>query len=88
MYTEVEQKELSEMPDRTPLGQACQKFLEIKGKVRDLNEKADSVASEIMVKMQDEGKSFIRLNGWEFEMKSSAVKLAVHAIKGHAESAA
>ncbi len=82
MYTEPQQIEMTEMPERSPLGQACKRFLETREKIRDLAENAESIASEIMVKMQDEGKSFIRLNGWEFEMDSPKVKLKVHAIKG------
>ena len=83
---EAEQLEIPEMPERSPLGQACKKFLDIKEKIKDLDEDAKEAAKEIMGKMGEETKTSIRFNGWEFEMETPDIKLVCHAIKGKSEA--
>jgi len=79
---ETKQLEIPAMPERSPLGIACKKFLDIKDKGKDLDEDAKQSAKEIMEKMKDEGISSVRFGGWEFEMETPDIKLVCHAVKG------
>ncbi len=81
---ETQQLEMEEMPEQSPLGKACKKFLDIKENIKDKDEEAKEAAKEIMEKMREEGRSSIRFNGWEFEMEAPEMKLLCHAIKGKA----
>ncbi len=83
---EAEQTEMDQMPERSPLGKACKKFLDIKEKSKDLDEDCKDAAKEVMGEMKKEGLSSIRFNGWEFEMDTPDIKLLCHPVKGKAEN--
>ena len=84
--TETEQLEIPGTPERSPLGKACQKFLEIKENIKDFDEDAKEAAKEVLGKMREEGVSSLRFGGGEFEIETPEQKLVYHAIKGKPEA--
>lgn len=86
LTAEAEQLEIPEMPERSPLGKACKKYLDIKEKIKDLQEDASEAARDVMQKLRDEGSPGVRFSGWEFELDTPDMKLLCHPVKGKSEN--
>jgi hypothetical protein len=84
---EAEQLEIESLPERSPLGKACKKYLDLKEKMKDIQEDIREAAGDVMSLMRDkEGDPSVRFNGWEFEIDTPEMKLVCHALKGKPES--
>ena len=77
MKTAMKQNELPSMPDRTPLGKACAEFVTIKDDIQTLSEELETKRREILVKLQDEGKTSVIYDGHYFEIFQADLKVKV-----------
>lgn len=83
---EAEQLEIPEMPERSPLGKACKKVLDLKEKDKDLHEEIKEASKEVMSLMKEKDDPSVRFNGWEFEIDTPDMKLVLHPVKGKSET--
>lgn len=81
----AEQLEIPEMPERSPLGKACKKYLDLREKMKDLHEDIKEAAGDVMKLMQDQPDPSVRFNGWEFEVDTPEMRLILHPLKGKTE---
>ena len=78
---EAKQKELPQMPARSKLGQACDKFIEHRDEMSEAQEKMEKLKEQVMLQMKSEGRSAFAYSkdgdNYYFELKETVEKLAV-----------